>query len=125
MKQEKIEIKPISLSEQKPIEIHDCYLILASDYARIRMAFLAKEPIIDGDPDSGWEQRTTDWDLKVSKSCISGVERITTRDGKYKVSIICRGLGEDIKMYFDRKLESENMFNRVNDWLFGKEEDKT
>lgn len=113
-----INISPIKLRNQDPTEIKVCYVSLYKNYLHYRMEFFANEPIIEDDPASGLKEGVYNfYNIIAIKEKISGIEQSFTADKKWAVYIIVTGFAQDIKMYFTKRSEAEEAFEKVNNWL--------
>lgn len=118
MEPQKINISPIKLRNQEPTEIKDCYVSLHESHLNYKMEFFANEPIIEDDPQSGLKEGVYNfYNIIALKEKISGMEQSFTADKKWAVYIIVTGFAQDIKMYFTKRSEAEQAFEKINNWL--------
>lgn len=114
---EKITITPIVLRNQKPTDIKECYIELFSDHLYFKIEFHADEPIINDDPDSGWEPVFNSYEWMVMKRNIAGIEKSFTKDKKWAIYICINGFANDLKTYFRTQEPAQKLFDKLSQWL--------
>lgn len=114
---EKITITPIVLRNQKPTDIKECYIELHDDHLYYRIEFFADEPIINDDPDSGWEQVFNSYEWIAMKANIAGIEKSFTKDKKWGIYIVVNGFANDLKFYYKTQSLAQQAFDKLHQWL--------
>lgn len=114
---DRISIQPIELRNQRPTEIREGFIEFFTSHLRYKIEFFADEPIIENDLDSGWERVHNSYDIIALKKSISGVEKSITKDKKWGIYIMVDGFANDIKVYFRSQSASQQLFDKVNNWL--------
>lgn len=116
----KIEFKPINMQYQKVQECKEAFLELNDDHFRYFIIMRAKEPINLEDPDMGWQDDVlTSIDAFCFKINVAGIEKsYQPENEQWRVLIAINGLGDDIKMYFKKEKEAQEIFNKIRSWLF-------
>lgn len=113
-----IELKAISLSNQKILEDRGCFIELNDDHIKYVMKFLADEPVNADDKEQGWENIENDFVIIGLKRNISGCERILCRKPtRWRVMFMMVGFAEDIRVYFKKQAEADDFFAKVQTWL--------
>lgn len=112
---EKINIVPIKLKYQTPIEIKECSLELFDTYLRYKLRFMAEEPALQDDENSGTVNRVTDFDSVILKSVIGSIERNRTDDGTYLVVI--NSPQNAVKIYYNKRSEVIELYEKLLIWL--------
>jgi hypothetical protein len=115
---EKIIIKPVSLSKQKLIEPKHCFLELHENYIKYAVAFLADEPTSEEDDKMPYEQIITDFEVIALKKNICGVERTyIQKEKRWQVDIMVSGFGNDIKTFYKFQSEAEEVYKKLLDYI--------
>lgn len=82
------------------------------------MEFFANEPVIDDDDLSGWKEGVYNYFNIISmKDKISGLEQSFTKDKKWAVYILVTGFAQDLKAFFNKRSEAEELFETIQNWL--------
>lgn len=115
---DRIAIAPIILRNQRPTDIKDCYIELFDDHLHYKVEFYADEPIINDDPDSGWEQSYNNFDIYTFKKNIAGIEKSFTKDKKWGVYIVINGFQNDMRIYSKSQTTASALFDQLQKWLF-------
>lgn len=114
---EKLIINPISLDNQRPTEIKECFIELFDEHLRYVLNFMADEPIVEGDMDAGTKSVLNAFDVTAKKKFVSGVEKSYTNGKRWLVSIMIVGFGNDIKIYTRTETIAQQFYDRINNWL--------
>lgn len=118
MELQRINITPVKLSNQKPTEIKECFISIHDKFLHFRMEFFADEPVIEDDSLSGWKDGVYNFfNIIALKEKIAGIEQSYTKDSKWGVYILVTGFAQDIKAYFNKRSEAEELFTLVQKWL--------
>lgn len=119
--QNKHQIKPIELPEQKPTKIYECYVELFDNCLHYVVDFLAEEPIDTEDRKLGVEEKHSSFNIWVEKDKISGIEKSLTETRKWTVSIIVTGFSEDLLVYFNSESAATTLQEKLVKWRFDRE----
>jgi hypothetical protein len=120
---ETIELKPIELHKQKPIQVLACRLILYNNAIEYILNFWANETETDDeelmkDP-AQWEEVYNNFHIIVDKRNISGIEKsYRYKSDVYLVSIYVKGFDGPILIYFDTDEKAKFLINRLTKYLF-------
>lgn len=117
---EKIEILPIPLRNQKPTDIKESWLLLNDSHLNYHIEFYADEQKDENDETLGWENVYNKFDITVMKSFVAGIEKHYSLDKKWGVFIRMMGFTNDIKIYFRSESKSQELFDKLNNWLISK-----
>jgi len=117
MEATKIKITPIELKNQKPTEIHECFIEL-SDRLIYKMDFIADEWVDNEDHSLGKEVVKNKFAVTVRKEFIVGCEVSYSYSKVWYVMIIVSGNSADVKLYFRTELAAQELCNKITEWLF-------
>lgn len=116
----KIYFKPTTLEEQFPTQIDPelNFLELNDNHLIWRVKFFADEPVNPGDKSMGLKNELNDYYILAKREKVSGVEKSIMVGGKrWVIAIILTGFGSDIKIYFAKEQEAENMRDKICKWI--------
>lgn len=114
----KIPYTPIDLSDQKPTDIRECFLLLGENNLRFVLDFYAEEPINLDDKELGWHIEYNYFDITVMKYDIGGVEMSWLDKSKlYGIYVVMASFSKDIKMFFKKRSAAQEMKEIINKWL--------
>lgn len=117
---EKLEFKVPDLKFQKSADVKAAYIELANDYIRYFIHMTAEEPINKEDPDLGWNKDVLSYfDIVVDKFCIVAVEftnNIAQDTPLWQLNIIGNGLGQDLKLFFEKRKEGRLFYTKLLKW---------
>lgn len=116
---EKIAIPSTDLKNQKITDFTELSLEIRDNSVMYTARFYADEPKSEEDKELGWENIFNSFKTVASKQNIAGVE-ISWLDHakKWSVLIIVSGFNNDIKTYFKREGEAQNVFDKLHKWLY-------
>lgn len=84
--------------------------------------FIASEPIIDGDPDAGWEERNVDFRTTILRQHVVGVEfSYSQMSHVYSVTMKINGSHEDITTYTKSRKQALTNQRRILEWIMSGE----
>ena len=113
-----IAIKPVSLSNQKITEDKGCELHLNEDHVKYIIRFQADEPKDMNDHDLGWESAPSDFEIIALKKNIAGIEKaLTLKPRRWQIAIIVTGFANDLKLYFLKQEEAQDIFDKIQTYL--------
>lgn len=115
---ERINIKPIDLRLQKVKECTEYFIELRDNSLLYSIRFHADEPKDEEDEALGWEEKFTCVTNAVNKQYISGIEKRCTEYRYWGVYIITVGYANDLKLYFKRESEAQEIFDKLHKWLY-------
>lgn len=116
----KIFFKPTTLEQQFPTKIDSSlnYLELNEDHLVWRVKFFADEPVNAEDKNLGLKNELNDYYILAKKERVVGVEKSIMAGGKrWVIAIVIAGFGSDIKIYFAKEHEAEQMREKLCTWL--------
>jgi hypothetical protein len=116
---ETVLIKPMDLYNQKmsedgilKLEFYDRYIIYSCN-------FFAEEPINRDDHELGWETVDNKFELIADKNAIIGFEKNWMHEYKYwTVYIFVNGMRDDIKMFFKKEQEANEVVEKLIKYLY-------
>jgi hypothetical protein len=115
----KIPFTPITLKHQKPTEVKECFVELHENRLRFRLEMIADESKDENDESLGNNIDVQNYfDIRCKKQNIAGVELRLTIDLKWGIYIHLDGFATDVRIYFKSKTKAEEMFNKIDEWLF-------
>ncbi len=115
---QRIEITPVNLKAQRPIEVNKFFIELAEDHLRYVLDFLASEPKDKTDETLGWEDVKNNFDVIALKKCIAGLEKSwSTWNKKWCVVIIITGFQNDLSVYFKKEEEAAALQDKIFKWV--------
>lgn len=116
---EKIDIPSLDLENQKITDFTELSLEIRENCIMYTARFYADEPKDENDKGLGWENVFNCFKLVASKQNIAGIE-INWLDHakKWSVLILVNGFSNDIKLYFKREGEAQNVFDKLHKWLY-------
>lgn len=115
---ERINIKPIPLENQKIKECTEFYLELRDNSIQYCARFYADEPKDENDKDLGWEPIFNCFKTVAQKSSIAGIEKTYTKYKYWGIYIMVAGFANDMKMFFKRESEAQELFEKLHKWLY-------
>lgn len=115
---ERIDIKPIELENQKIKECTEFYLELRDDNILYACRFYADEPKDENDKTLGWESIFNCFTTVARKSSIAGIEKVYTKYKYWGVYIMVNGFANDMKIFFKRESEAQELFDKLHKWLY-------
>jgi hypothetical protein len=114
---EKINIKPIKLESQKIKECTEFYLELRDNSIQYCIRFYADEPVDENDKTLGWETIFNCFKTVARKSNVAGIEKTYTKYKYWGIYIMVSGFANDMKLFFKRESEAQELFEKLNKWL--------
>lgn len=116
---EKIAIPSIDLENQKITDFTELSFEIRDNSVMYTARFYADEPKDENDKELGWHNVFNAFKLVADKRNIAGIE-INWLDHakKWSVLILVDGFNNDIKMYFKREGEAQNVFDKLHKWLY-------
>lgn len=115
----KIELKSFDLRNEKILKQHEFFLELLDDRMRFSFNCDVEKPIIENDPDSGFNKSVS------YALCVAKKDKVTAFDmlysenpEKFGIYISVMGTAEDIKFFFEEKKEALKVFAQIEKWLF-------
>lgn len=116
---EKINIPGIDLENQKITDFTELSLEIRDNSVVYTARFYADEPKKEDDKDLGWHNVFNSFTTIASKDCIAGIEKSWLSQAKrWAVYIFVSGFANDVKTYFKRESEAEELFNKLHKWLY-------
>lgn len=116
---EKINIQSIDLENQKITESIELSIEIRDNSIVYTGKFFADEPKNVEDKDLGWENVFNSFRLTAAKIKIAGIEKSWLQNAKrWIVYIFVDGIAADIKVYFKRESEAEDLFEKLHKWLY-------
>jgi hypothetical protein len=116
---EKINIPKIDLENQKITDFVELSLEIRDNSVMYTARFYADEPKNTDDKELGWENVFNAFKLVATKQNIAGIEiNWLNHAKKWSVLILVNGFSNDIKMYFKREGEAQNVFDKLHKWLY-------
>lgn len=118
MELDKIIISIHSLNKQKIIEDKGCSLCFYDTYLIYRLKFRASEPTDANDLELPWHDVDNDFEILILRKQIAGLEKIWEQGcRRWKIIISVDGVGDDVKLYFKKQLECENMYKKLFNYI--------
>lgn len=116
---EKINIPSTDLENQKITDFTELSLEIRDHSVIYTARFYADEPVDINDKGLGWENVFNSFKTVASKQNVAGLEISWLNHAKkWTVIIIVNGFNNDIKMYFKREGEAQNVFDKLHKWLY-------
>lgn len=116
---EKINIPSIDLENQKITDFTELSLEIRDNSLAYTARFYADEPKEENDKGLGWHNVFNSFRTIASKNNIAGIEKSwLSQAKKWAVYIFVNGFANDMKMYFKRESEAEEVFNKLHKWLY-------
>lgn len=115
---ERINIKAIQLENQKIGECTEFYLELRDNSIEYCARFYADEPKDENDKGLGWENVFNCFKTIARKSSIAGIEKTYTKYKYWGIYIMVTGFANDMKMFFKRESEAQELFDKLHKWLY-------
>lgn len=118
---DKIDIPAIDLENQviTDPDLAELSLEIRDNSVQYTAKFYADEPKNEDDKSLGWENVFNHFQLVASKGNIAGIEiNWLNHANKWSVLIIVNGFANDIKIYFERENEAQNVFDKLHKWLY-------
>lgn len=117
--EQRMSIRPITLRCQRPTEIKEAFIELFPDHLLYRLDFVADEPNVEDDPESGWKVGVKrNYEIVARKENVAGVEKYLTDDGKWGIKISVDGFNNDLKMFFKTEEPAIRLFEKLYSWLY-------
>lgn len=115
----KINIPSIDLENQKVTDFTELTLEIRDNGVMYTARFYADEPRNENDKELGWENVFNSFKLVAAKQNVAGIEISWLNHAKkWSVLILVNGFANDIKMYFKRKSEAQDLFDKLHKWLY-------
>lgn len=124
-KPERIDIALFDLENQMVKHIIHSYIELGSNYVIHSRAYHSEVPKAEdpNDHSLGWKEKFNDFYLKFKRELIVSVEYYYHEKGDYWfVETEVNGYPNSITLYFETRLEAENMCKKLEDYIFGSNE---
>ncbi len=120
---EVIKYKPVSLWAQKLTEVEVSEIHLFETHIRMHWKFYANEPKDVNDLDLGWDNDVYNYfDVSIKKEHIVGLELGHSDKNKaWYCCIMCNSI-KDTNLYVKRQSEAEDIYNKLYEYLFGKQQ---
>lgn len=116
---EKINIPQINLENQKITDFTELSLEIRDNSVVYTARFYADEPKDENDKSLGWHNVFNSFKIISAKPNIAGIEKSWLPHAKkWAVYIFVNGFSNDLKMYFKREGEAEEVFNKLHKWLY-------
>jgi hypothetical protein len=116
---DKIDIPAIDLENQKITDFTELSLEIRDNSVVYTARFYADEPKDENDKELGWHNVFNCFKLVASRENIAGIEiNWLAHAKKWSVLILVNGFQNDIKMYFKREGEAQNVFDKLHKWLY-------
>lgn len=116
---DKIDIPAIDLENQKITDFTELSLVIRENSVMYTARFYADEPKDENDKELGWNNVFNSFKLVAAKQNIAGIEiNWLNHAKKWSVLILVDGFNNDIKMYFKREGEAQNVFDKLHKWLY-------
>lgn len=116
---ETIQIEPLSLENQKPTDITEFYFEIRDNSILVSCRFYADEPKNADDKALGWHNVFTCFRTVAAKQNIAGLEKTFMSDsGKWGIFIMISGFANDIKVFFKKESQAQELFDKLQKWLY-------
>lgn len=116
---EKIIIPSIDLENQKVTDFTELSLEIRDNSVLYAARFYADEPVDTNDKELGWHNVFNSFKCIAGKNNIAGIEKSwLSHAKKWAVYILVSGFSNDLKMYFKRESEADEVFNKLHKWLY-------
>lgn len=116
---EKIDVPALNLENQKITDFTELSLEIRDNSIAYTVRLYADEPKSEDDKELGWENVFNSFKTVAAKQNIAGIEISWLNHAKkWSVLIIINGFNNDIKMYFKREGEAQNVFDKLHKWLY-------
>lgn len=116
---EKIIIPCTDLKNQKITDFTELSLEIRDNSVMYTARFYADEPKSEEDNELGWENVFNSFKTVANKQNVAGLEISWLNHAKrWSVLVIVDGFNNDIKMYFKRESEAQNVFDKLHKWLY-------
>jgi hypothetical protein len=117
--EEIINIAPVDLENQKPAKEGTITLELHEKYIAYRARFYAEEPVNVDDKELGWQTVYNNFDIIADKrQCVCVEKNWLSKAKRWAIYVYVNGLGYDIKMYFKKETEAQEIFDKIFNWLY-------
>lgn len=122
---EKIQIQNCNLPKQKMLETKVMEIELFEDSFKLRMTFKAEEQPLEDDY-AAWVEVRNDLESIFPKSVFCGLEKTWLQEHElWKIIIRLNGVGQDLKVFFEKRKECEEVFGKLRAYFFGVNDDAT
>jgi hypothetical protein len=116
---DKINLQGINLENQKITDFTELSLEIRDSSVVYTARFYADEPIDTNDKELGWHNVFNSFKVVAARNNIAGIEKSWLNDAKkWAVYIFVNGFSIDLKMYFKREGEAQNVFDKLHKWLY-------
>lgn len=116
---EKINISSLDLENQKITDFTELSLEIRDNSVMYAARFYADEPKDENDKELGWHNVFNSFNVIAAKKNIAGIEKsYVCHAKKWAVYIFVDGFANDLKMYFKREGEAQNVFDKLHKWLY-------
>jgi len=116
---DKINIQAIDLENQKVTDFTELSLEIRDNSLMYTARFYADEPKDENDKGLGWHNVYNSFKTIASKDKVAGIEKNWLAHAKkWVVYIFISGFENDMKMYFKRESEADEVFNKLHKWLY-------
>lgn len=115
---DRINIKPIELENQKIKECTEFYLELRDNSIEYCGRFYADEPNDENDKSLGWDSVFNCFKTVARKSNVAGIEKTYTKYNYWGIYITISGFASDMKLFFKRESEAQEVFDKLHTWLY-------
>lgn len=118
----RIDYKLIDLSKEKIKEHFHSYLDLQEDHLRFSIQYIADTWKDSDDESLGWDENELhSYEVVAKRQAITGVTKLyLTATKVYKISIMAKGFGNDIDLYFKRDSEATEIQEKIVNWMLDK-----
>jgi hypothetical protein len=116
---EKITITHLDLENQKITDFTEMSFEIRDNSVMYTARFYADEPVDTNDKELGWHNVFNSFCVIATKNNIAGIEKNWLSDvKKWAVYVFVDGFSNDLKMYFKREGEAQNVFDKLHKWLY-------
>lgn len=115
----RIDIKPVTLEQQKIFDSTELFIELMPTYIRYKAKFIAEEPTDPEDQYCTWVTKERDFDWRIHKNAITSIDRTyTSNQNVWKIILTVSGSDTDVDIFFRKQSECERVYDIIFNYLF-------
>lgn len=116
---ERINIAPVSLEDQKITDSSELFIEIRDNSLYYSCRFYADEPKNPEDKAIGWDNVFNRFRTIAQREKIAGIElQYLPNAKKWGVYIMVNGFASDMKLFFKKEADANDMFDKLHAWLY-------